>query len=120
MAFSSHNIDYKKAFMGPQLHFSSNPVRFAANCVNYVLSQWNHYRVATLRITTSEYALLNDPGHRYACLHYYAARSTVCSQLASAAFRFIEVFDSDGQVAPEAKDDRENSSLLYVAERAGG
>jgi SAM-dependent methyltransferase len=120
LAFSSHNIHYDKAFGGPQINWSYHPVRLAANCVNYILSRWNHYRVAPLRITTSEYALLNDPGHRYACLHYYAARSTVCSQLASAAFRFIEVFDSDGQVAPEAKDDRENSSLLYVAERADG
>ncbi len=118
LAFSSHNIHYGKAFWGPHLNWSSNPVRLAANWVNYVLSRWNHHRVAPLRTTTSEYALLNDPGHRYACLHYYAARSTVCSQLASAAFRFIEAFDRDGQVAPEAKDDQENPSLLYVAERA--
>ena len=117
LAFSSHNIHYGKAFGGPHLNWSSNPVRLAANCVNYVLSRWNHHRIAPLRATTSEYALLNDPGHRYACLHYYAARSTVCSQLASAAFRFIEAFDGDGQVVPEAKDDTETPSLLYVAER---
>ena len=118
LAFSSHNIQYKKAFGGPQLNWSCNPVRFAANCANYILSRWNHYRVAPLRRTLSEYALINDPGHRYACLHYYAARSTVCSQLARAELRFIEAFDTDGRLMPEGKDDSENPSLLYVAERA--
>ncbi|MEO8052976.1 MAG: class I SAM-dependent methyltransferase, partial [Acidobacteriota bacterium] len=33
LAFSSHNIRYEKAFLGPQLNWSSNPVRLAANCV---------------------------------------------------------------------------------------
>jgi len=120
LAFSSHNLHYKKAFWGPQLHWSSNPVRFAAHCVNYVLSWWNHLRVARLRTTTPEYALLNDPGHRYACLHYYAARSTVQSQLASAGMRLLEAFDTGGQLAPKTEDDSDNPSLLYVAERADG
>jgi SAM-dependent methyltransferase len=117
LAFSSHNIHFKKAFGGPHLNWSFNPVRLAANCVNYVLSRWNYHRVAPLRTTTSEYALLNDPGHRYACLHYYAARSTVCSQLASAEFQLIEAFDAGGIVVPGTKDDSENPSLLYVAQR---
>jgi len=116
LALSSHNIDYKKAFSGPQLHFSSDPVRFAANCVNYVLSQWNHYRVAPLRTITSDYALLNDPGHRYACLHYYASRSTVRSQLASCELQLIETFDAGGQLVQEAKDVSETPNLLYVAQ----
>ena len=117
LAFSSHNIHYKKAFSGPQLKWSSNPVRLAAHCVGYVLSQWNHRRVAPLRTSTSEYALLNDPGHRYACLHYYAGRSTVVSQLASAGLRYIEAFAPGGQSLAEFTDDSEISSLLYVAER---
>ncbi len=117
LAFSCHNIRYKKAFSGPRLRWSSNPLRFAANCAGYVLSLWNHLHVAPLRTTTSEYALLNDPGHRYACLHYYAARSTVCSQLASAGLRYVEAFDRRGQVLAESADDAETSSILYIAER---
>lgn len=118
LAFSSHNIDYKKAFAGPQLHFSSNPVRLAANCVNYVLSQWNHHRIAPLRTVTPDYALLNDPGHRYACLHYYASRSTVRSQLANSELQLIEAFDAGGQVVQEARDVSETPHLLYVAQAA--
>ena len=116
-AFSSHNIHYKTAFSGPRSRWSWNPVRLAANCVGYVLSMWNYRRVAPLRTTTSEYALLNDPGHRYACLHYYAARSTVSSQLASAGLRCVEALDCSGLTLTESADDSELSSILYVAER---
>ena len=118
LAFSSHNIRYKKAFSGPQLRWSSSAVRLAKNCAGYVLSLWNHLRVSPLRTTTSEYALLNDSGHRYACLHYYAARSTVCSQLAGVGLRFIEALDASGRPLSEFADDSEISSLFYVAERA--
>jgi SAM-dependent methyltransferase len=117
LAFSSHNIHYKNAFSGPQLGWSSNPVRFAANCVKYAISWRNHLRVAPLRRTTEEYALLNDPGHFYACLHYYAARSKVNSQLAYVGMRLIEAFDVEGRVAPGPQDDSNTPSLLYVAER---
>ena len=116
IAFSSHNIDYKKAFAGPQLQWSSNPLRFAANCVNYVISHWNHLRVAPSRTITPDYALLNDPGHHYACLHYYASRSTVRSQLLSSDLQLIEAFDSGGRVVPEAKDVSDTPNLLYVAQ----
>ena len=117
LAFSCHNLSYNKAFLGPQLNWSSNPVRFAANCVNYVFSYWNHFRVAPLRRITPDYALINDPGHLYACLHYYAAPSTVKSQLASGGLRLIEVFDNSGRVVTEADDVSDTPSLLYVAER---
>ena len=117
LVFSCHNIRYMKAFSGPQLRWSWNPMRFATNSASYVLSLWNHLHVAPLRTTTSEYALLNDPGHHYACLHYYAARSTVRSQLDSAGLRYVEAFDRRGQVLVESADDGETSSILYVAER---
>jgi SAM-dependent methyltransferase len=120
LAFSSHNIHHKKAFSGPRLHWSSNPVRFAANCVNFLRGWWNHVRVAPLRRTTSKYALLNDPGHHFACLHYYVARAEVNSQLESAGMRLIEAFDGNGQIAPEGQDDSESSSLAYVAEKLPG
>jgi hypothetical protein len=70
-----------------------------------------------LRKTTADYALLNDPGHLYACLHYYASRSIVSSQLARAGMALIEAFDTDGRVAPDGEDDSENPSLMYVAQR---
>lgn len=117
LAFSCHNLHYKEAFSGPKMRWSSSPLRLAANCAGYLLSMWNHLRVAPLRTRTSEYALLNDQGHRYACLHYYAARSTVCSQLASVGLRCLEAFDRSGKRLTDSADDREVPSILYVAER---
>ncbi len=115
LAFSSHNIRYKRAFSGPYLAWSSNPVQFAANCFHYIWNWCNYIRVAVLRRKMSEYALLNDPGHHYACLHYYVARTTVDAQLASANMRLLDAFDAGGSLAPEGGDDSENPSLLYVA-----
>jgi SAM-dependent methyltransferase len=117
LAFSSHNICYRNAFSPPVLNWSPNPARLATNIVKYVVSWWNHLRVAPLRETKPEYALLNDPGHLYACLHYYVARSTVRAQLESCGMNLIDVFDRRGERSEETDDASESPSLLYVAER---
>jgi SAM-dependent methyltransferase len=117
LAFSSHNIHHKKAFRGPRLVWSSNPVRLAYNFAQYLFCWWNYSRVAPLRRITPDYALLNDPGHYYACLHYYVARSTVDSQLTSVGLRLSDVFETHGQVTSESQDDSEHPSLFYVAKR---
>ncbi len=116
--FSSHNLRYKNAFSGPRLNWSRNPVRFAANCVHFILSCWNYLRIAHARTNMHEYAILNDPGHHYGCLHYYVARGTINSQLAGVGLRLVEAFDTRGHVIPEGQDDSQDPSLLYVAKRS--
>jgi SAM-dependent methyltransferase len=117
LAFSAHNIRYKNAFSGPALNWSRNPARLLANCIEYVRCWSNHVRVAPLRKKTADYALLNDPGHHYSTLHYYAARSTVRSQLTGVGLQLTEVFDILGRSTPEDMDDSNDPSLLYVAVR---
>ena len=117
LAFSTHNLRYKHAFSGPRFDWSWNPIRLGFRTVQYVLGRWNHRRVGPLRRTTPEYALLNDPGHFYACLHYYVARSTVSSQLALAGMRLLEVFDGSGRVLEETEDDSASPWLFYVGQR---
>jgi SAM-dependent methyltransferase len=116
-AFSSHNLRYRHAFSGPRIEWSSNPIELAINCAKYLRGCWNHLRVAPLRKTASDYAILNDPGHFYACLHYYAARSTVRAQLADRGLRLIDTFDITGRLLAESDDDSDSPSLTYVAER---
>ena len=116
LAFSSHNLHYKRAFSPPWLDRTSNPLRLAKNFIRYGQGWWNHLRVRPMRESNSEYALLNDRGHFYACLHYYAFRSTVSRQLADCGLRLIEAFDPEGRVALEGADDSECPSLLYVAQ----
>jgi len=117
LAFSSHNIRYKNAFSAPRLTWSSNPVRLAINAAKYFVSRWNHFHVAPLRQITPEYALVNDPGHHYACLHYYTSRSVVEAQMDGCGLRLIDAFDNRGEIAKEGEDDSESPHLLYVAER---
>jgi SAM-dependent methyltransferase len=117
LAFSTHNLRYKHASSGPRLKWSWNPIRLGINGVSYLLGSWNHVRVAPLRMTTPEYALLNDPGHFYACLHYYVARSTVRLQLAGAGMRLLEVLDGSGRVVAETEDDSQWPWLFYVGQR---
>lgn len=116
LAFSSHNLNSKNAFSPPRWNWSANPVTFAANGVKFAISWWNHLRVAPLRTVTPEYALLNDPGHFYACLHYYASRATVARQLERCGMRLMEAFERSG-VSVEG-DAPESPNLLYVAERS--
>jgi hypothetical protein len=89
----------------------------AVNAAKYVVSRWNHLHVAPLRRTTAEYALLNDPGHHYACLHYYTSRSVVEAQLDRCGLRLMSAFNNRGEIVQAGEDDSESPHLLYVAER---
>ncbi len=115
LAFSSHNLNYKWAFSGPRMRWCWNPARLAFRAVQYALGFWNHRRIGPLRTRTAEYALLNDPGHFYACLHYYAAPATVRDQLERAGMRLIDVFDPAGRALAQPDEDRENPWLFYAA-----
>jgi SAM-dependent methyltransferase len=117
LAISSHNVQYTRAFSGPQLVWCADPVRLAYRCAEYLLCWWNYLRVSRLRKTTPEYALINDNGHHFALLHYYVSRRTMQSQLENLRFRLEEVFDTLGRLAPEHEGDSENFSLLYAARR---
>lgn len=117
LAVSSHNIHYKKAYSGPELEFHRNPVTLARNFLRYLRQLKNHRRIGHLRATYAEYALLNDQGHDYACLHYYTARSTMRAQLEAAGLRLVEVFGNRGRSFEEGQDDSGSPNLLYVAQR---
>jgi SAM-dependent methyltransferase len=117
MAFSTHNLRYKRALSGPRVRWSWNPFRLSSSAAQFVLGWRHHRRVGPLRITTPEYALLNDPGHFYACLHYYVARPTVSSQLTATDMRLLDVFNGTGQTLTEAEDDSDDPWLFYVAQR---
>jgi len=117
VAFCAHNLRYRRAFSGPRLEWSSNPAWLASNCAKFLVGSWNHLRVARLRIVGEEYALLNDQGHFYACLHYYASRPTVTAQLQRSGLRVVDVFDRDGRTVAERDDDSHTPHLMYVAQR---
>jgi SAM-dependent methyltransferase len=118
--FSCHNVNYKEAFSGPHMRWSWNPLRLASSAAQYVLGAWNHRRVGPLRMVERDYALLNDTGHFYSCLHYYASRATVEAQMAAAGIRLADTFDRAGRPLAEGADVSANPWLFYGGVRDAG
>jgi SAM-dependent methyltransferase len=113
--FSSHNRRYELAGRGPRLNYSRNPVTQLALLARYVVQIKNHWSVDRQRRVEQDYALLDDSGHDYACLHYYVDRPTQRRQLEDARFELVDVFDSSGKRLSEGGDEKSSSSLMYVA-----
>ena len=113
--FSSHNRRFRTALSGPILRWSRNPGTQAAHVLRYVRSLVNHARVRHLRRLETDYALLNDPGHDYAMLHYYIDRGIQRRQLQAAGFRELSAFDQAGRALQEDDADIDSPSVLYVA-----
>jgi SAM-dependent methyltransferase len=115
--FSSHNRRLRTAHSGPRMVWDRNLVTQALQAVRFIRSWINHARVGRLRRIEPDYALLNDPGHDYAALHYYIDRQTQRRQLHGTGFQLLDVFGGDGRrLAPE-DDDQDSPSLLYVAKK---
>jgi SAM-dependent methyltransferase len=117
LAFSSHNLAYKDAFAGPGPHWSGNLVQFAAELLFLPISLLNYIRVSPLRRATPEYALINDPGHHFACVHYYATRRGVERRLAEAGLALTDAFDYLGRPAADGSRDLESPWLFYIAQK---
>lgn len=118
LMFSSHNRQYREAQRGPRIAFSKNPVTQAAYVVQWARQMINHARVRQLRRSEQDYALLNDRGHDYACLHYYIDQATQRRQLASLGFRVIDVFDCEGRTLGDTEPASASAWLIYVAKLA--
>jgi SAM-dependent methyltransferase len=117
LMFSSHNRRYRDALRGPRLHWSRNPTTEVR-----LLGQWarqlaNHSRVGKLRREYSDYALLNDAGHDYACLHYYIDQATERQQVAALGFQVLDVFDADGHSLAVDHAAEASASLMYAARK---
>ena len=117
LIFSCHNLRFWKSLDGPSIDWSRNPVRLAASVYAFLAGCWNHAQVGGLREFHEDYALLNDRGHHYACLHYYATRTAVSAQLRAAGFEIRHQFDIHGQILSETSDDTGSPSITYAAER---
>ena len=117
IVLSSHNLRFAGALSGPSMEWSRHPVQLARNLVTFLSSVRNHARVRRLREIHPEYAILNDCGHRFAILHYYATPETMRSQLQTCGFRLLATFDKQGRLLAPTADTSHSSSLTYAAER---
>ncbi len=118
LMFSSHNRQYEDALGGPKLELSLNPIHELVLVVDWLRQMANHQRVKRLRVFEADYALLNDEGHGYACLHYYIGQTQQRQQLAAQGYEVLDVFDHEGHsLALDAAATR-SAQLMYVTRRA--
>lgn len=117
VAFSSHNLRYRDAFGRPRMQWSLNPATALRRAAAFGQGWANYFRVARYRKVTAEYALLNDVGHNFACLHYYVSHRTMRSQTASVGLQLIDAIDDQGMSRREEEDDSHSPHLLYVARK---
>lgn len=116
LTFSSHNRLYARAWDGPQLVLSMSALRTVRETLRWMRRMRNHLRIKKLRRSEDEYALINDIGHDYACLHYYIEDTKQQAQLQDCGFQLIELASNDGRVfQPGSSDTSGDGWLMYVA-----
>lgn len=112
--FSSHNRDYKYFTKLPwqrKIEFDARFLRFSLYCLYHLPK---HLKMKKHEIHTDEYALVNDPDHRFSLLHYYISIDKQARQLASVGFSGIEAYDKEGKLV-EA--DTSSDWIYYLAKK---
>ncbi len=115
LIFNSHNRNYAHLGVGPHLRFSRNPFTLARRVVEYFQSRANHRHIKAHQVFEIDYALVNDSAHNFAVLHYYISRASQAKQLAGAGFHLLECLDESGLTLAAGDDDRDCSTVHYVA-----
>ncbi|MEP6938747.1 MAG: class I SAM-dependent methyltransferase [Rudaea sp.] len=116
LMFSAHNRAYESALSGPHMAYSRNPVHQSVLLAEFLRRWINHRRVKSLRVQTPEYALLNDAGHDYACLHYYIGQLDQRQQLAAVGYEVGDVLDESGRSLDAGETAVDSAHLMYVAQ----
>ena len=117
LAFASHNRMFEQAGSGPQLSLVRNPITQINKISLWLLQLSNHAKIGKMRVVTDEYAIYNDVGHDFSCLHYYIAQSAQRRQLTANRFSVVEVLDGFGRPLSAADAAEESPSLMYIARK---
>ncbi|HEX4128954.1 MAG TPA: class I SAM-dependent methyltransferase [Pirellulales bacterium] len=117
LIFSAHNRNWAAFGDGPRFERSLNPWMQARYAVRYARCRLNYRRVRPHQALHDDCALVSDPGHNFAVLHYYITRQAQARQLDSAGFELLECLDELGRILGPDDGDRACSSLHYVARR---
>ena len=115
--FSSHNWDSADALSGPRLEWSLDPCAMLLHLTEWARQLANHRRMTTLREVHDDYALLDDYGHDFTLLHFYATQNYERQQLDTAGFETIDVLDRTGNAVSPEDHTPGSPYLMYVARR---
>lgn len=115
--FSSHNRDSADALSPPRLEWSASPCTLLEHLIDWGRQLANHSRMTHLREVHGDYALLDDYGHDFTLLHFYAGQTYVRKQLHASGFDTIDVLDRAGRTVGPDESAAESFSLMYVARK---
>lgn len=116
LVMSAHNLDYVAPAALDQAR--SRSLRWlAANAPRVPRRMWNRRRLARFERREGGYAILNDPGHDYATLHYHVTRAEQARQLDALGFDLLECLALDGRAVPAGETASDSPELHYVARR---
>jgi len=117
--FSTHNRSSTEAQAlartGPQLRRETTVQQQVRAVAGFAIGKLNRRRLVRLQQYEDDYAILNDPAHRWGLLHHYITREAEEHELRSAGFELVDVWAENGdRLAPE-DDDSGSQELHYLA-----
>lgn len=115
--FSSHNRDAANALSAPRLEWSLDPCTLLLHLIAWLRQLANHRRMIPLHEVHDDYALLDDYGHDFTLLHFYARQNYERKQLDTAGFETLDVLDRTGNPVSSEDHAPESPHLMYVARR---
>jgi SAM-dependent methyltransferase len=116
--FSGHNRRHKLAGKPPMLDLSGPVLRWPFKLASFIRDRSTHYRMKAFEQHADDYALLNDLGHHWLGVFYYADRAAQIRQIENAGFSLVEVLGHDGRTLDDGADDSEDWLLHYVCQKA--
>ncbi len=112
--FSSHNRNYKYFNRLPwrrKIEYDLSFVRFFMYCLYHLPK---HLKMKKYEICTDDFAIVNDPDHRYSMLIYYICIEKQVKQLANIGFFDVEAYDFEGRLVDH---DLSSNWIYYLAKK---
>jgi len=120
--FSTHNrrsaAAQDQAHHGPRLRREGSVHLQLRALAGFVVGARNHRRLARYQRYESDFAILNDPAHRWGLLHHYITRDAEQQELHSVGFELVYVWAEDGRLLGPGDEDSGSQELHYLARAA--
>jgi SAM-dependent methyltransferase len=117
LVMSSHNRGVAD-HLGDPLRLTGMSMRMAVLALGQLPRWWlNRRRLTRFERHESGYAILNDIGHDYAVMHYYATRDSHVSQFEAHGFEVLACLDLDGNPVGPGELATHCPELHYIVQR---
>lgn len=119
LILSTHNLAYAPT-MGMGKAHGRSLLWLATNVCRLPRRMRNRRRHAPHERRGAGYAIVNDPGHDYATLHYHVSRDEQARQLADHGVELVACLDLDGRSLGEVDMAPHSPELHYIGRRRWG